>query len=713
MKSNRSCLIQIKTAEGDRSHLIDKPSFTLGRTQEADLPIVDVSVSRVHLSIVIKDEHVWICDQKSANGTIMNGTRLKPGESVAVNGDDVIKLGTLGDEFRFLSIPKPFEVLDLDTQKNALMASMDGIAREIEMKARQKVEREYRQAQLEVEQLLAKAHKDAETLKTRELYDLQSRKQALEGEVLQLKQKAQLASSEELALARKEADRLMANAQRQIQKDFEEVTQRTETQLSEAQSRSLKMIEDAESRSHFMVNEARKEAAQLRLAATTESRHQQQEALKKSAETIAQLQERMQREIAGKKEDLANQLKLDGEKERERIRKENTALKDTLQSQVQPLEESCKSLRTQAESLTRETAQLNSEFELVKTELASAKKFLSSVESLEKRREVAEKELNEFTQRRDSGLSSLERELKELRDKGTVEISQARKAQENELAQQRVKALEEVQFVIQTETQKFEKSKKLMALDLGQRLFDQIVPRLTNLISNQTTSPAQVAQEVRAALDESVYSTLVGDMSSIRMGTKAGPTFAERDEKKKKITKGAVFAGAAVVVVGVFYSQSIWRFLESIQPDGAARNIIEQRRIQSIYAPRQDNTFRNNYTDNVLYMKGYFETKSDSSYIEKWTLHLNNIGFLRPMGLSEEDVVHFIAKETNLVQRLGAMRTSIDALFLQEGIDRLRAAEVEDVAEIKALLKGDANYAKFKVAEEEFLHEYMRSHSSK
>jgi hypothetical protein len=73
------------------------------------------------------------------------------------------------------------------------------------------------------------------------------------------------------------------------------------------------------------------------------------------------------------------------------------------------------------------------------------------------------------------------------------------------------------------------------------------------------------------------------------------------------------------------------------------------------------------------------------------------------MGLGEEDVVRYVALETNLVQRLGTLRNSIDAVYLSEGLDRMRKAEDEGVGEITAALKTAANFKKIRAIEKSFI----------
>jgi pSer/pThr/pTyr-binding forkhead associated (FHA) protein len=132
-----ACLVRIKTDEGYRSHLIEKSSFTIGRTQDADLPFIQQGVSRNHLAVDIGQDKIIITDRASANGTFVNEKRLLPNVPTEVSASDIVKLGLTGNHLSFCATTKPYEFLDFDKQKESLIKSLDKVAREFEAKARE------------------------------------------------------------------------------------------------------------------------------------------------------------------------------------------------------------------------------------------------------------------------------------------------------------------------------------------------------------------------------------------------------------------------------------------------------------------------------------------------------------------------------------------------------------------------------------------------
>lgn len=67
----------------------------VGRARNCDVVLRFPSVSKLHAQFVI-DGSTWsVLDVKSANGTLLNGVRLKPYEVVPVNLGDRLRLGEI------------------------------------------------------------------------------------------------------------------------------------------------------------------------------------------------------------------------------------------------------------------------------------------------------------------------------------------------------------------------------------------------------------------------------------------------------------------------------------------------------------------------------------------------------------------------------------------------------------------------------------------
>ena len=75
---------------GKRFPLVGKTQFKIGRSATADLKLTDAKISRDHCLVeAVRDHHI-IVDLESANGTVVNGDRVK--KTVLKEGD-FIRLG--------------------------------------------------------------------------------------------------------------------------------------------------------------------------------------------------------------------------------------------------------------------------------------------------------------------------------------------------------------------------------------------------------------------------------------------------------------------------------------------------------------------------------------------------------------------------------------------------------------------------------------------
>jgi pSer/pThr/pTyr-binding forkhead associated (FHA) protein len=732
MKETWVCLIKIKSEGGFRSHVVDKSSFTIGRTQEADLPIIDVSVSRLHLSVQVKSEGVTIVDKKSANGTILNGKPMTHGQSYPILSGDTVKLGNSNDEFSFQAIPKPFELSSLEEQKNAMMASMSALPKEIDDRARRVIDEELNQtkqelehlrasskleverarttAKLEVEEAQSKAQLEIEEFKAQASAELQARKAALDEELANQRQVASSFVEAERVRARKGADHLAAEALVKIQKDYEKASLSIEKQMKNSHTKSLEIIAEADRKANAMVTEARDEAARVRLKAADEVRVVQQELLEKTTQAETALQERMQRELGVKREELANQLRFETERERDRTTREQVSQRESLQTQMVALDERRKTLQNDVERLDRERSKADMDYEGLQGELVVAKRLISETEELQKRRLRVELELRELERTRESGAAVIEKQMTEARQSALLDFEAKKRELENEMAKRRLASLAEIESLVKAEEKRYEQTRKMRAIEVTEKLHERLIVKLASWAADPDAAAARLKPEIEAAVTQ----VLVSGSSTIQAVTgtvEAAPMMARQEVRDKRMRKKLMFVAVASIAGIAVFHQELLTLIKESQKDSHANRLIELRKIQSIYSPAQTDDFRDSYGDNVLYMRGYFDAKADPEYLEKWTLRLNDLAFLRSMGLNEENIVQFVSKETNLVQRLGALRSSIDAVYLGEGIERMRKAEAEDVAEIEKAIKGTANLKKIRAVEREFLRTWMAKSS--
>lgn len=92
----------LSVAHGEEIHLIplDRPIVHLGRGLSADIRIEDAQVSRRHAIIAQRGDGVRVLDDRSSNGTWVNGREVTVGQ---MTDGDVLRLGPF--VFRYVEIP--------------------------------------------------------------------------------------------------------------------------------------------------------------------------------------------------------------------------------------------------------------------------------------------------------------------------------------------------------------------------------------------------------------------------------------------------------------------------------------------------------------------------------------------------------------------------------------------------------------------------------
>jgi pSer/pThr/pTyr-binding forkhead associated (FHA) protein len=66
--------------------------LSIGRSREADIPLLDDKVSRVHCGIRLSDGDFYLKDLKARNGTFVNGQRVE--DTVKLKAGDRIQIGS-------------------------------------------------------------------------------------------------------------------------------------------------------------------------------------------------------------------------------------------------------------------------------------------------------------------------------------------------------------------------------------------------------------------------------------------------------------------------------------------------------------------------------------------------------------------------------------------------------------------------------------------
>lgn len=86
--------LTVRTRLGVKRIALSGDRLTVGRGEEAGLSIVDRGLSRLHASINCDGRRVWILDEGSTNGSLVNGEPVSETGRLLVDGDEI----ELGDE---------------------------------------------------------------------------------------------------------------------------------------------------------------------------------------------------------------------------------------------------------------------------------------------------------------------------------------------------------------------------------------------------------------------------------------------------------------------------------------------------------------------------------------------------------------------------------------------------------------------------------------
>ena len=86
--------LQVRDSRGQRTVVLDKATFTIGRRSSSDLSLSDSEISREHAEIVRVNDRYVVRDRGSRYGTFVNGAQVTSDHALA-HGDR-IRLGRGG-----------------------------------------------------------------------------------------------------------------------------------------------------------------------------------------------------------------------------------------------------------------------------------------------------------------------------------------------------------------------------------------------------------------------------------------------------------------------------------------------------------------------------------------------------------------------------------------------------------------------------------------
>ena len=125
--------------DGDRVFDIENERIMIGRGQDTQLMFANVSVSRHHAQVEVRDGECFIQDLDSRNGTILNGERIEnavqlaSGDEILIGKFSMIFMGDSKDDRfykgRFVDYLPKYEAMVRTTEESTFAMSPDELRR--------------------------------------------------------------------------------------------------------------------------------------------------------------------------------------------------------------------------------------------------------------------------------------------------------------------------------------------------------------------------------------------------------------------------------------------------------------------------------------------------------------------------------------------------------------------------------------------------------
>lgn len=325
-------------------------------------------------------------------------------------------------------------------------------------------------------------------------------------------------------------------------------------------------------------------------------------------------------------------------------------------------------------------------------------------------KDQAERSVAEANALLDAKRKSLETEMADLRKRSDQEIRQVRQ-----------NAITDIEAAKERESKEFSARLKGRVKEIGDQV-DRIVG--SKLAAQYGVNMDPVSMKAFSDEIHQIVETVIGvskngishhekTMSTILPVNNQAQERVVRYWKKMGIAASVIF----VLIVGRFtvpeVYTSIGQKLSSAidvkdNTDAVVKRMLRERQQAMTFVTQQDQQFRDNYTDNILYTEGFIEMKEDSESQKVWTLGLNRF-FQSDLGLTEKAIVQFGSAEGRMIRDLIDLRKGILPLSSVAGIQKMRDMEAPIVKEMRFIVRTEVNWRKFQAFHREFYTKYTQT----
>ena len=86
--------LQAITGEFTGQEINVERDMLVGRHQDAEILLQSTDISRKHAALLFRDDHIWVKDLKSTNGTFVNGERVEQEQEMELHDGDMLQFAS-------------------------------------------------------------------------------------------------------------------------------------------------------------------------------------------------------------------------------------------------------------------------------------------------------------------------------------------------------------------------------------------------------------------------------------------------------------------------------------------------------------------------------------------------------------------------------------------------------------------------------------------
>lgn len=750
--------VEFKSGKKTETRFVENRVMVIGRSEDADFMLPHQGVSRKHIVITHEHDQIFIEDQGTSNGTKIGSMSIKAHSPTLYRAGEPIQLGTCPDEIRVSLFQS-----EMDANE---------IAQNIFLKAQNKSEHLLQTAENEVQKLKAAATSEIDEMIKKTEAELSKRENALEVMLHEEKEQKTKDLTKQLSQHRAEALEKIESEVEVFKKESLQKLERQLREYFENQksSQQLALEQEVALEKARHVKELSEQRSQLQEQMQVERLKAQQGSESELNSWIESQKAQYQLELSLSRQEIKNQIEislksaksesenlltqarsqienetLESESRLEEAKKKLHSVQseiNSLQPQLVVLKSDHSDLKLKVETLnlthqdlmasTERLQRLSHELEnSMRSYESQTKEYKEMILNLSEEKQTLSENTLELTKTQfelNSSLSTIRQELKEAqqlhlkaKESALQEHSEAKIRLEEERNKDHQKArldLAKEIYELRTEIRSKLKAKEDDQLQKVEQLWSEKIRRAeVDYQAKCDTLEAQVSQVLSQRTDQWIshlrasLPDLMNSSSPDLEWLKVKKFFEDQVQQQLLTTPqklssksvkarwlSAAFAMLVVVIVAFqFIPETFWpqRQMASIKPQFV------------MYTPVTTPELKESYTKNLIYTTNYFDVVTSDEFQSEWIKSANRF-FIKDLGLSDNSIIEFIAKEKALIEGLQEKRLQLSESRLQTQLPEMVKFEEDYSTQLMVILEGERRYKKFQDFSRKFYDSYVQ-----